>query len=554
MEIEKVIVFIFLTIIIVRMIYSFVCMLINIKHIQQFQKVNDLALKSFGLNNWLYKKQDDVVRLKSSKGVEDYTIIKYLKDNRANVKKVDNCLREKQSYANRLTAFLQSNDLKTMPQYIELERKLKKDLLNLDTFDVLVFYESSTGRSTKSKVLSISRKEINKIIADPSCLMTKTEYNQMLKAQNKEALAKKHQEYYEMVNEIIDLANDKRDTLEIESDKEALDRLIASLFDKTVNSIKKIKSLDSEEWSLIQKVIKGIKKDVLRIIENNQKILDYYNSDDFKKIKEMCNFLTETQKEFNDYISEKAKSISNLFGTSVIRNETINRDEYNYIRPYKKSVTPFTAEVSSTVFSSAENNPLDYIIKYFYPNKEQYPEQIQKLQLLIEELETLKEAREIIENYKKDYQKYLTEVPMYIMENDEAGFYSRLGFANISERELTVEYKFSYTSDGGMAHRFFTVPMTEETIIELIGRLQGKLTKTAFIKEQRNLMTRKLRQQIKERDNYTCKYCGNSTFTEPNLLLEIDHIIPVAKGGYTVEDNLQTLCWKCNRAKSSKIE
>ena len=36
-------------------------------------------------------------------------------------------------------------------------------------------------------------------------------------------------------------------------------------------------------------------------------------------------------------------------------------------------------------------------------------------------------------------------------------------------------------------------------------------------------------------------------------LLKIDHIIPVAKGGQTVEDNLQTLCWKCNRAKSDKM-
>ncbi|MBR5502670.1 MAG: HNH endonuclease, partial [Oscillospiraceae bacterium] len=45
----------------------------------------------------------------------------------------------------------------------------------------------------------------------------------------------------------------------------------------------------------------------------------------------------------------------------------------------------------------------------------------------------------------------------------------------------------------------------------------------------------------------------NSTHAEPNLLLEIDHIIPVSKGGVTEEGNLQTLCWKCNRAKSNKI-
>ena len=49
------------------------------------------------------------------------------------------------------------------------------------------------------------------------------------------------------------------------------------------------------------------------------------------------------------------------------------------------------------------------------------------------------------------------------------------------------------------------------------------------------------------------RICGNSTFSEPNLLLEIDHIIPVAKGGATIEENLQTLCWKCNRSKSSKL-
>ncbi len=139
------------------------------------------------------------------------------------------------------------------------------------------------------------------------------------------------------------------------------------------------------------------------------------------------------------------------------------------------------------------------------------------------------------------------------MENDEAGFYSRLGSAIIDESVLTVEYKFAYTSAGGMAQRSFTVPMTEETIAELIKVLESKVNESAFKKEQRTLMTQKLRDFIKKRDNYTCCNCGNSTYIEPNLLLGIDHIIPVSKGGRTLEDNLQTLCWKCNRAKSNKI-
>ena len=133
-------------------------------------------------------------------------------------------------------------------------------------------------------------------------------------------------------------------------------------------------------------------------------------------------------------------------------------------------------------------------------------------------------------------------------------FYSkRLGLAVIDEAVLNVEYKFAYTSDGGMAQRSFTVPMNEENITELINRLESKLTTQALAKEQRALMTSKLRTQVKERDNYTCCQCGNSTHAEPNLLLEIDHIIPIAKGGLTKEDNLQTLCWKCNRSKGSKL-
>lgn len=72
-----------------------------------------------------------------------------------------------------------------------------------------------------------------------------------------------------------------------------------------------------------------------------------------------------SQREFNEYINEKVQSISKLFGTRVVRNETVTDDEYDYIRPYKKTISPFTAEVSATVFASAENNPLAYIVKIF---------------------------------------------------------------------------------------------------------------------------------------------------------------------------------------------
>lgn len=147
---------------------------------------------------------------------------------------------------------------------------------------------------------------------------------------------------------------------------------------------------------MLDNFISDIDNRVHRIVEDDNKISQYYGSEDFRKIKETCNALNVSRKEFNEYIEEKANSISKLFGTRIVRNETQNEDTYNYVRAYKKSITPFTAEVSSSVFGSAENNPIGYIIKYFYPNKSQYKEQIQKLRILIEELETLKEAKVII--------------------------------------------------------------------------------------------------------------------------------------------------------------
>lgn len=100
-------------------------------------------------------------------------------------------------------------------------------------------------------------------------------------------------------------------------------------------------------------------------------------------------------------LKKKLNLLLNFLELGLLETKQSNEDEYQYIRPYKKTITPFTAEVSAAVFASAENSPLEYVIKNFYPNKSLYPEQIQKLQLLIEELATLKEAKQIIENYKK---------------------------------------------------------------------------------------------------------------------------------------------------------
>ena len=520
----------------------------------KYRSLEKKVFKKLDLTSWdIAPHFDDHEIVKSRRALENFDDVKYFKSDKDRLGKVESTLNFKNDAKKKLESFLKDNEFQKRYRYKKIKKNAEEAIKNASAYRVEVTYITTAGNNKGQKEITITKSRVKHFKDNPALLMTKSEYNKYVKEKNKEVLDKKHHDYYDKVNAIVDCANTNKDQLVIKGSGEKLDDLITKLFDRCVNSIKKIKTIDSEEWDIIGDFISQIKNDVEQIIKQNQKILDYYKSDEFAKVKKSCETLMGAQKEFNEYIDEKVQAIAGYFGSRVVRTDTTHTDTNNYIRPYKKTITPFTAEVSSTVFASAENNPMAYIVKNFYLNKQQYPESIKKLHSLVEELETLKDAKKIIETYKKDYQKYLVDVPAFVMENDESGFYSRLGFAYIDESALTIEYKFSYTSGGGMAQRSFTVPMTEETIVELINTLENKLTLKAFAKEQRNLMTTKLRETIKKRDNFTCCMCGNSTEKEPNLLLEIDHIVPVSKGGCTVEDNLQTLCWKCNRSKSNKL-
>jgi hypothetical protein len=58
-----------------------------------------------------------------------------------------------------------------------------------------------------------------------------------------------------------------------------------------------------------------------------------------------------------------------------------------------------------------------------------------------------------------------------------------------------------------------------------------------------------LRFFVLKRDRFCCVACGRSPSTVAGLVLEIDHVFPWSKGGETIEENLQTLCFDCNRGK-----
>lgn len=63
-------------------------------------------------------------------------------------------------------------------------------------------------------------------------------------------------------------------------------------------------------------------------------------------------------------------------------------------------------------------------------------------------------------------------------------------------------------------------------------------------------ISKKLRFEVFKRDHFTCQYCGRMA---PDVVLEVDHILPVAEGGTNDIMNLVTSCHDCNSGKGKTL-
>jgi hypothetical protein len=63
-------------------------------------------------------------------------------------------------------------------------------------------------------------------------------------------------------------------------------------------------------------------------------------------------------------------------------------------------------------------------------------------------------------------------------------------------------------------------------------------------------LPKSLRFEIFKRDSFTCQYCGRKP---PEVVLNVDHVLPKAKGGGDEAVNLVTACFDCNSGKSDRL-
>ncbi len=59
----------------------------------------------------------------------------------------------------------------------------------------------------------------------------------------------------------------------------------------------------------------------------------------------------------------------------------------------------------------------------------------------------------------------------------------------------------------------------------------------------------RLRFRILSRDEFTCRYCGDSPLKTNDCILHVDHVKPMSKLGCNSEKNLITACAMCNLGK-----
>ena len=281
----------------------------------------------------------------------------------------------------------------------------------------------------------------------------------------------------------------------------------------------------------------------------------YFKSEKFNAIKygiikftANCNALNEHIEDLKSFYSD-VKSVD--YGSGYLSDDSKYKMKRRRWSEEEKSHR--THNCSSSVCKNASNQPFKYLCKYF--NIKQNEATLIAFEAVLNDFSAAEQGKVLLRN-ERDIIVSSTKnsiSPLIFLFSKER-FIRELGFKDIDFSDLYFPvFTFQYVSAGGNSALKHEVKLDVQNLEKFVVYL-GELVKFRnSIAGQRALMTLALRERIKSRDGFACKICNASVKEERNLLLEIDHIIPLAKGGITSEANLQTLCWKCNRSKGAKI-
>ena len=167
--------------------------IITIKIIRKhkYKKLSSEILSELGFSNWnVVSYFDASVTVKSRQALEKYDDIKFFKENTEKLSQAEKIIKKKNEVSKVLESFLEDNAYKKRSQYKKIVKQIKELSKNAEAYRIHVIYISSAGNNLGQKEITLKQYSIKKFKDDPSLLMSKAEYNKILKEQQKEALSK----------------------------------------------------------------------------------------------------------------------------------------------------------------------------------------------------------------------------------------------------------------------------------------------------------------------------------------------------------------------------
>ena len=283
----------------------------------------------------------------------------------------------------------------------------------------------------------------------------------------------------------------------------------------------------------------------------------YFASEGFLAHKAEIASVAAEHNEIAGYVAEiRSRGTFVLGGSSTSAQAHLatfdNTSRYKYRRDRNLATyqAPNVHNCSLQVVRNASVDPIKYLMKYF--DIRAHEEDLAEVEILGDGITRLEDAVTNLQQREASITQ-MVNPPKFVLKHYFDEFMKHVGVELSPISVPYPVYTFEYVSAGGNSSQQSSVTLNRQTIDALIETMSQKIKWRKSAAGQRALMTTKLRNMIKTRDNHTCRYCSISLSAEPHLLLEVDHILPVSKGGLTAPGNLQTLCWRCNRTKSNKL-
>ena len=162
---------------------------------------------------------------------------------------------------------------------------------------------------------------------------------------------------------------------------------------------------------------------------------------------------------------------------------------------------------------------------------------------------TQEEFDALLKNVDGEYKKAVIDIYRYGKRLSCVCRENNISRKNLQNRLLKNKTKYMSLRYGFLANNM-AKGYTEKSTKESMGFKSSRhLNKLMWEKVRGDIKPSK-RWKISKRDNFRCVLCGSDA---TDRKLHIDHIVPVSKGGKSIDSNLRVLCDSCNIGRNTDL-